>query len=133
MCACAASSGYLVSGFQGTTYVLGRFLRDLVCREEGYNKLAGLAFAAQPPLKLYKLRPKCHMLKEIALQLEPRPGARVSLSPAVTQCWTDEDYIGRISRASRACHGSVVSIGAMRKAMGMYKVQFDRLFAAKKR
>lgn len=70
------------------------------------------------------------MLKEISLQLKPLPGARVSLSPAVTQCWSDEDYIGRISRASRACHGSVVSIGAMRKAMGMYKVQFDRVNAS---
>lgn len=106
-------------------------LSPRVSPKEGYNAMARFAFTAR--WKLFRLRPKCHMLKEIALALFPGPADRVVLSPAATCCWADEDYIGRVSRASRSCHGLSVSIGAMRKSMGMYKTQFDSLLAAKKR
>ena len=79
--------------------------------------------------KLFKLRPKLHMLYEIALQLQPH-GPHV-LSPVATCCWTDEDYIGRVSRVARSCHGASQSIGAMRKSLGMYRLQFTRNAAKK--
>ena len=104
--------------------------KPFVCPKEGYSALAGLAFTAG--WKLFRLRPKCHMLKEISLALAPGPTDRVVLSPAATSCWADEDFIGRVSRASRSCHGLSVSIGAMRKTMGMYKAQFKALQEAAK-
>lgn len=94
--------------------------------KEGYSQLATLAF--QNGLKLFRLRPKVHMLFEIALLIDkPSP----TLNPQAVACWSDEDYIGRISRIARGCHGLTCSISTMRKALGNYQVQMKR-FAAKK-
>ncbi|CAL1129176.1 unnamed protein product [Cladocopium goreaui] len=94
---------------------------------EGYSQLASMAHGTGQ--KLFKLRPKLHMLYEIALQLHPH-GPYV-LSPVATCCWTDEDYIGRVSKVVRSCHGASQSIGAMRKTLGMYRLQFTRNAAKK--
>lgn len=104
-------------------------MHPLPCRvaltsKEGYTQLASLAYAEG--LKLYKLRPKVHMLYEIALQLTPDEDGGDVLSPVATCCWSDEDYIGRVSRVARSCHGATQSIGAMRKTLGMYRLQFTR-------
>ena len=72
--------------------------------------------------KLFKLRPKLHKFYEIALQLTPVSEGGHVLSPVATCCWTDEDYIGKVSRVARSCHGATQSIGAMRKSLGMYKI-----------
>lgn len=104
-------------------------MHPLPCRvaltsKEGYTQLASLAYAEG--LKLYKLRPKVHMLYEIALQLTPDEDGGDVLSPLATCCWSDEDYIGKVSRVARSCHGATQSIGAMRKTLGMYRLQFTR-------
>ena len=95
--------------------------------KEGYSQLAGLAF--QQNLKLFKWRPKVHMMYEKGMLLS---GTSPTLNPMAVACWSDEDYIGRVSRISRACHGLTCSIATMRKALGNYQIQMDR-FASKKR
>ena len=98
--------------------------------EEGYSQLASLAHSKG--FKLFRLRPKLHMLYEIGIQLKPAKLGGYVLSPISTCCWSDEDYIGKVSRVSRSCHGATQSIGAMRKVLGVYKMQFTR-DAAKQR
>ena len=89
--------------------------------------MASLAF--QNGLKMFRMRPKVHMMYEIGLYLGmPSP----ALNPLAVSCWSDEDYIGRVSRISRACHGLTVSISTMRKALGNYQIQMKR-FVSKKR
>ena len=69
------------------------------------------------------------MMYEIGMLLS---GTSPTLNPMAVACWSDEDYIGRVSRISRACHGLTCSIATMRKALGNYQIQMDR-FASKKR
>lgn len=99
--------------------------------QAGYMQMAALMFAAGH--KFFKVRPKIHMMGEIGLELlQQGLSDRLSLSPIVTATWSDEDFIGRVSRVSRACHGSTVSISTMRRCLGMYSMQFEKT-AAKKR
>ena len=69
------------------------------------------------------------MMYEIALLMS---STSPTLNPMAVACWSDEDYIGRVSRISRACHGLTCSLATMRKALGNYQIQMDR-FASKKR
>ena len=80
-------------------------------------RLAAIAFRAGK--KLFKLRPKVHMLAEIGLSL-----SGWSLSPHTSSCWSDEDFVGRVSRVARSCHGATLSISCMRKCLGFYNTQF---------
>ena len=89
--------------------------------KEGYACLAALAHSEKK--KLFRLRPKFHSLMEIGVALE---SSAATLSPLATCCWTDEDYIGKVSRTARSCHGACVSIGAMRKSLGNYCVQLTK-------
>ena len=66
------------------------------------------------------------MFGEIALALQPGSESKIALSPLATCCWSDEDYIGRVSRVSRSVHGATVAIATMRKALGFYKTQLER-------
>lgn len=66
------------------------------------------------------------MLMEITLQMEQ--SGVVTLNPLATCTWTDEDFIGRVSRISRSAHGATVSISCMRKCLGMYAFQLKRAF-----
>lgn len=88
----------------------------------GYAQLASMAKAEN--LKLFKLRPKLHMWFEVFIGMQTNS---ITLSPLATATWSDEDYIGRVSRVGRSAHGAVVSISCMRKALGMYKRQFQQL------
>ncbi len=106
-----------------------KLLHPLPCRvalasKEGYTQLASLAYLEGR--KLYKLRPKLHMMYELALQLTPDDDGGHVLSPVATCCWSDEDFIGKVSRVARRCHGATQSIGAMRKTLGMYRLQFTK-------
>ena len=122
---------YIIHGSYGLYYVECRLSLATCCwSKEGYSQLASLAHSEGR--KLFRLRPKLHMLFEIALQLEPPRENGNVLSPIATCCWSDEDYIGRVSRAARSCHGATQSIGAMRKTLGVYRLQFTRN-AAKQR
>ena len=56
----------------------------------------------------------------------------VTMSPLATATWSDEDFIGRVSRVGRSAHGAVVSISAMRKSLGMYKRQFEKTLTCKR-
>ena len=90
----------------------------------GYAQLASMAH--EQGQKLFKLRPKVHMWWEIFLQMECENP--FSLSPLATCTWTDEDFIGRVSRVSRSAHGAVVSVRCMSKCLGLYQSQFRKTF-----
>ena len=81
--------------------------------------------AKSATLKLFRLRPKVHMWWEI-FELMSTPGP-FRLNPLATATWSDEDYIGRVSRVARSVHGAPVSISCMRKCIGYYKSQFDKM------
>ena len=73
------------------------------------------------------------MLSEISLELlEKGQQNRLALSPLAVCTWSDEDFVGRVSRVARACHGATVSVECMRRCLGLYAIQFGR-FSAKKR
>ena len=88
----------------------------------GYLQLASMAKSKQ--LKLFKIRPKVHMWFEIFMGM--KNNGSMCLNPLATACWSDEDYIGRVSRVARSAHGATVSISCMRKTLGMYRSQFDK-------
>ena len=94
--------------------------------KEGFNKLARLSY--QRDLKLYRVTPKLHMLWEISNSCRG-----LSLSPIATCTWSDEDFIGRVSRVSRSCHGATVSVSTIRKSIGLYTAQLKRTFATEAR
>ena len=100
--------------------------------KEGYLQLA--ASSHRKGMFLFKVRPKTHMLAEIGIQmLELGMRNRLALSPICTCTWTDEDYIGRVSRTARAGHGATISVTTMKKTLGMYSLQMKHLLATKKR
>ena len=99
--------------------------------KEGYLQLAALSF--RQGKKLYKVRPKTHTLAEIGLVMkEQGENGRPCMSPIATCTWTDEDFIGRISRVSRSTHGATQTVSTMHKCLGLYAMQLQP-FAAKKR
>jgi len=55
----------------------------------------------------YKLRPKHHNFAHFAVD-RIRQGSR--MNPRLTSCWLDEDFVGQICRASRACHMASLSL-----------------------
>ena len=85
-------------------------------------------------VKLSRVRRKRHdYLKLYSLLLvETGQQNRLALSPIAVCTWSDEDFVGRVSRAARACHGATVSVECMRRCLGLYGIQFGR-FAAKER
>ncbi len=73
------------------------------------------------------------MLAEIGIaMLELGMNHRLALSPISTCTWTDEDFIGRVSRTARSGHGATISVTCMKKTLGMYSMQMKHL-ATKKR
>ncbi|CAJ1436643.1 unnamed protein product [Effrenium voratum] len=96
---------------------------------EGYCILA--AQAARGGKRRFKLRPKLHLVMEV--QHELAQPCNTSVSPLAAACWSDEDFIGRLSRLSRSCHsgmlGLSLTIRTMQKALAGYKVQFRRFEA----
>lgn len=84
--------------------------------QEGYAKLASLSHSRG--WKLYKLRPKAHMMVHIALNLSV---GELGLSPLSTSCWQDEDFIGRVSRLNRTVHPLLGSLRTIQKSLGCYK------------
>ena len=57
----------------------------------------------QQRMRCFKIRPKFHMLAEIARALKPRDRSDV-WNPACDCTWGDEDFVGRVSRLSRRTH-----------------------------
>lgn len=73
------------------------------------------------------------MLAELGLMLkELGQNGRLALSPIATCTWSDEDFIGRVSRCARSTHGATISVSTMKKCLGMYSIQL-RPLAVKKR
>ena len=48
-----------------------------------------------------------------------------------SSCWSDEDYIGQVSRISRSNHALQLSLRTMQKALGVYKQQLQGLVQKK--
>lgn len=91
---------------------------------EGYASLA--ASHASVGLGAFRIRPKFHMWCEVARKIQVS-----RFNPLGSSCWADEDYIGRCSRTARSCSSGVtglsMSVRAIQKILGQYKIQFDRL------
>lgn len=85
--------------------------------------LAALAKADNK--KLFRLRPKLHMAYEIFMSMEAPAGA-VTLNCLATCTWSDEDFIGRVSRVARSAHGATISISCLRKCLGLYAFQLKQ-------
>lgn len=87
-------------------------------------------------LKLFKYRPKYHLGIHLAFDM----GCDIALNPACSSAlcafavlcagmatWSDEDYIGRVSRTSRSCHQLSHSVRTLQKSLGQYRTQFHTL------
>ncbi|CAK9010590.1 unnamed protein product [Durusdinium trenchii] len=69
---------------------------------EGYTALASLC--ASRGWRYYRIRPKVHLLPHIVRDVEKQlgnPRASWIANPVIYAVWSDEDYIGRISRLAR--------------------------------
>lgn len=99
--------------------------------KEGYLQLASLAHGQGK--KLFRVRPKVHMMVEIGLLMQEQgQNGRLAMSPIATCTWSDEDFIGRISRCSRSSHGATISVSTMKKSLGMYSIQLKHLSTKKR-
>ena len=91
---------------------------------EAYCALASLG--VQERLVSFKLRPKLHMFGEEVRKMFESPFNILGAS-----CWSDEDFIGRCSQTARSCStgstGMSMSIRAIQKILGQYRLQFARL------
>lgn len=78
-------------------------------------------------MKLFKMRPKVHMMGEICLEMLVQGEKNlITLNPLSTSTWTDEDYIGRVSKVQRSCHSMTSSFSTLQKVLGLYSMQFMR-------
>ena len=91
---------------------------------EGYATLASLQ--ASRGIATFKLRPKYHMFCE-----EVRQQAETLYNIMGCSCWSDEDFIGKVSRTARTCStgatGLAMSVSAITKCLGQCRLQFNRL------
>ena len=99
--------------------------------KEGYVQMA--AMTHQRHMRLFRIRPKLHMMCELGQDMKELGECnRLVLSPICTCTWSDEDFIGRVSRCARSTHGSTLSISTMNRCLGMYSLQLAA-YASKKR
>ena len=97
--------------------------QPLLVPKLGYSQLAVMAYGEKR--KLFKLRPKVHMYHEIFEYLDC--DSPISLSPMTAATWSDEDFIGRVSRVARSGHGACVSITCIKKCLGLYQRHFQNI------
>jgi hypothetical protein len=72
---------------------------------------AALASDAMASGKLrWRLQPKLHTVAEMILRLESS-----RLNPRFTQCFMDEDFVGRVARLSRMCHPRAVGLRTLQR------------------
>ena len=82
-------------------------------------------FSRSFPIVLQKICPRLdmeHMLKLNEGQCES------ILNPSVHATWTDEDFIGRISRISRRTHVLSASWNTLKRSLGHYRRQWAKEF-----
>lgn len=101
---------------------------NLPTSKEAYAHMASLTY--DKGQKLFKLRPKLHFFWELTNTLACSRGVE-GMSPLATCTWSDEDYIGRVSRIARSCHSTVASMTTIRKVMGVYSRQFEKTLGKK--
>ena len=91
------------------------------------------AVTHQRRMHLFRVRPKTHMMAELGMDMkELGESNRIVFSPIATCTWSDEDFIGRVSRCARSTHGATLSVSTMNRCLGMYSLQLKAL-ASKKR
>lgn len=90
---------------------------------EAYGYLASKCFTMR--MKLFRLRPKIHFQQHITMLLNL---GDVGFSALNFSCWSDEDYIGRVSRLSRTCHPRTMALRCLEKALTLvlYSIQFKK-------
>ncbi|CAK9031900.1 unnamed protein product [Durusdinium trenchii] len=95
---------------------------------DGYCTLAALTSKAG--ILGFQLRPKLHMMGHLLLDLQydMAKGAEYLINASVHSTWTDEDFIGRISRISRRTHVLSAARNTLLRALGFYRRQFGNFF-----
>lgn len=122
-----------VGGYYRVLYQGGVFLRRsealkaLECgwkMLEGYHHLAKMA--AQRQWCLFRLRPKLHLQAHLVLELQwpIEKGIQWIFNTMSWSCWSDEDFVGRVSRCSRRCHQFLVVPRTIARSLAQYKRQW---------
>ena len=93
---------------------------------QAYSKLAGLCH--RRGLYRYSLVPSLHYFHHFYMDAKRKlqnAGVSCTLSPAVSNCEADEDFIGKVSRTSRHVHPSVTG----RRTIDRYLVKMHFVYA----
>ena len=70
----------------------------------------------------------CHVLARARLNMQHACHSHMHFeSDQGSACWSDEDYVGRISRISRSNVGMTTALRTMQKALGGYKLELAKL------
>jgi len=111
------SGCFLEETVQNEVAISGQRFLEAYCALDSLGKQDGYAS--------FKIRPKMHMYSEVVVDLFKSPYNILGAS-----CWADEDYIGRCSRTARSCStgstGLAMSVRAIQKILGQYRLQFQR-------
>jgi len=98
---------------------------------DGYSTLASLCSKAG--FYGYQVRPKVHMLAHIVLDIQHQlmiPECEWILNPAINMTWSDEDFIGRVSRVSRRTHSATTARRTIDRCLGLYRRQWISIFSS---
>ncbi|CAL1132680.1 unnamed protein product [Cladocopium goreaui] len=105
-------------------------VRDCFIFCDEYSTLATLCARAGYPL--FKIRPKLHMMCHLGLDLKHAllqyPDAQWFLSISTYMTWSDEDFIGRISRISRRTSPLTAADRTITRALALYRRQWIATF-----
>ena len=52
------------------------------------------------------------------------------LNPAINMTWSDEDFIGRVSRVSRKTHSATTARRTIDRCLGLYRRQWISIFSS---
>ena len=90
-----------------------------------YGKLATMCH--ERSLCLYNLTPKMHCLHHVALRLLEKSQQRIpySMNPLAESCFSDEDFIGRVSRISRRVAPRLQSLRTIQRSLAGTRQQLN--------
>ncbi|CAK8988705.1 Uncharacterized protein SCF082_LOCUS1499 [Durusdinium trenchii] len=99
---------------------------------DGYATLASLC--SRQGWRGFNLRPKlhmfCHLVLDVQHMLESNRDCQFIENPAVHATWTDEDFIGRVSRISRRTSVLTAPLNTILRSLGLYRREWASEFHA---
>ncbi|CAK9017796.1 unnamed protein product [Durusdinium trenchii] len=102
--------------------------------QDGWAFVDGYATLARQSCKFgmvgCQIRPKAHMFCHLLLDLEEMLSLECEwvLNPATHCTWSDEDFIGRVSRVSRRSHVLTCALHTIQRCLGLYRRQWIKEF-----